>query len=127
MLFRSDVAVPVTALAALLEEIRAAISAIAPSAEFVGFGHLAEGNVHVNVLGAPEAARSAITERVLDAAIRLGGTVSAEHGIGVAKVDWLERTKGADHVRALRAVKSALDPAGIMNPGVLLPRRVAPA
>ena len=97
----------------------------APNESGVSMGHL-----HLNVLprspAEVEEARRRYVE-LAERAVSLGGTVSAEHGIGVAKVDWLERTKGADHVRALRAVKSALDPAGIMNPGVLLPRRVAPA
>ncbi len=58
---------------------------------------------------------------MLSTAIELGGTISAEHGIGVAKAEWLERLKGPAHVAALRAIKHALDPGGLLNPGVLLP------
>ena len=113
-----DVAVPVRRLAELITAVQSTVAAIA-GAELIAFGHLAEGNVHVNVLGAA-GAEAEVTESVLSAAIELGGTISAEHGIGVAKVDWLERVKGPEVVSALRAVKRALDPAGVLNPGVLL-------
>lgn len=115
-----DVAVPVIDLDRIVRAARTAVRDHAPRAELVVFGHLAEGNVHVNVLDAGDAAND-IRSAVLRAAVDLGGTVSAEHGIGVAKVDWLERAKGSAHVAALRAIKHALDPHGVLNPGVLLP------
>jgi FAD/FMN-containing dehydrogenase len=114
-----DVAVPVQHLDRLHRRVRVAIERLVPTARLVVFGHLAEGNLHVNVLGAGEAA-DALKDEVLTAAIELGGTISAEHGIGVAKVEWLERLHGPAHVAVLRAVKSALDPQGLLNPGVLL-------
>jgi FAD/FMN-containing dehydrogenase len=115
-----DVAVPVQRLDKLVRRVHQVVDAIA-GAELIVFGHLAEGNVHVNVLGASEHT-DAITDAVLQSAIDLGGTISAEHGIGVAKVHWLERLKGADTVAALGSVKRALDPQGLLNPGVLYPR-----
>jgi len=113
-----DVAVPVQHLDRLLRRVTAAVPA---GAQLVVFGHLAEGNVHVNVLGAGEAAPH-VREAVLSAAIELGGTISAEHGIGVAKADWLERLKGPAAYAVLRGIKQALDPNGLLNPGVLFPR-----
>ena len=82
------------------------------------FGHLAEANLHVNVLGAadPEAA----ADRVLRLVAAAGGSISAEHGIGRAKTRWLPLTRSAAELAAMRAVKTALDPTGILNPGVLL-------
>jgi len=115
-----DVAVPVQRLDQLVEGVRRLVAQLAPGAELIVFGHLAEGNVHVNVLGAGEAAHD-VREAVLEAAIHLGGTISAEHGIGVAKADWLVRLKGPEAVAVLRAVKYALDPTGMLNPGVLYP------
>lgn len=112
-----DVAVPVQHLDRLLRRVRADVPA---GAEAVVFGHLAEGNVHVNVLGAGEAA-GPLRDRILAAAIELGGTISAEHGIGVAKADWLERLKGPAAFSALSAIKAALDPTNLLNPGVLFP------
>ncbi|MFZ4720226.1 MAG: FAD-binding oxidoreductase [Ilumatobacteraceae bacterium] len=113
-----DVAVPVHRLDELVARVRDVVADI-EGAELVVFGHLAEGNLHVNVLGATGQAAD-VTESVLSIAIQLGGTISAEHGIGVAKAAWLERLKGPAAVAALRAVKRALDPQGILNPGVLL-------
>jgi FAD/FMN-containing dehydrogenase len=116
-----DVAVPVHRLAELMSFVESMVASI-HGAELIAFGHLAEGNVHVNVLGAgDEVAR--VTESVLQQAIDLGGTISAEHGIGVAKVAWLERVKGPAAVAAMRAVKDALDPEHTLNPGVLFPTR----
>ena len=114
-----DVAVPVTALAELVRVTRAAV-ADSPGAKLVVFGHLAEGNLHINILGAGDRAPY-LTEVVLQTAIDLDGTISAEHGIGVAKAQWLERLKGPAAMTAMRSVKRALDPTGVFNPGVLLP------
>lgn len=115
-----DVAVPVMNLDRLVRAVRSGIRDHAPGARLIVFGHLAEGNLHVNVLDAGEAT-ALLKDLVLQTAIDLGGTISAEHGIGVAKVDWLERLHGPAHVAALRAIKHALDPQGLLNPGVLLP------
>lgn len=112
-----DVAVPLDRLDELVTRVRAVVAEL-PGAELIVFGHLAEGNLHVNVLGAIDRAAE-ITESVLSTTIELGGTISAEHGIGVAKVQWLERLKGPETLAALRAIKHALDPAGTLNPGVL--------
>jgi FAD/FMN-containing dehydrogenase len=87
--------------------------------EAVLFGHLAESNLHVNVLGAAD--EEAVTDRVLRLVAAAGGSISAEHGIGRAKTRWLHLTRSPAELAAMRAVKRALDPAGILNPGVLLP------
>ena len=113
-----DVAVPVAALPELVERTRELLRRLAPSARLVAFGHLAEGNLHLNVLNAGDAS-TAITDAVLRTVIELGGTISAEHGVGVAKTAWVSRVKGEAAAGVLRAVKHALDPAGILNPGVL--------
>ena len=94
-------------------------AALPEGARLYAFGHLAEGNLHLNVLGAGDDA-AAITERPRPGR-RLGGTVSAEHGIGVAKVAWLERVKGPAAASALLAIKHALDPTGILNPRRAVP------
>jgi len=88
------------------------------------YGHVGDGNLHVNVLGpAPE--DEATDAAVLELVLELGGSISAEHGIGVAKVAWLVRDRGEQTVAAMRAIKTAWDPAGILNPGVLFPPRGA--
>lgn len=112
-----DVAVPLHRLDGFVRDVREMVAGI-DGAELVVFGHLAEGNLHVNVLGATGRGAE-VTEFVLGTAIALGGTISAEHGIGVAKTEWLARLKGAEAMATLRAVKHALDPAGMLNPGVM--------
>ena len=106
---------------ARLDELLAAVRAsiVAHGGRLVPFGHLAEGNVHVNVLDAGDA--DAITADVLGAAAGLGGTISAEHGVGVAKARWLHLVRTPAELAAMTAVKHALDPAGLLNTGVLSP------
>ena len=120
-----DVAVPVARLAAFATEVREAISTVAADASVYLYGHAADGNLHVNVVGPPPEDES-VDGAVLELAIAMGGTISAEHGIGVAKVAWLERDRGAADVAAMRAIKRALDPTWILNPGVLLPAEGRP-
>ena len=110
-----DVAVPVAVLAQLIAKARAAVDR--HGGQLVTFGHLAEGNVHLNVLEPGDA--EAINAEVLTAAADLGGTISAEHGIGVAKADWLHLIRSPAELAASAAVKRALDPNGLLNPGVL--------
>jgi FAD/FMN-containing dehydrogenase len=83
------------------------------------FGHLGDGNVHVNVLGG-EAEDERVDDAVLGLALECGGTISAEHGVGVAKARWLERARGHAEVEAMRRIKRALDPEGLLNPGAVL-------
>jgi FAD/FMN-containing dehydrogenase len=113
-----DVAVSVTRLAAFMDGLGEAVRRVAPDASVITYGHIADGNMHVTVLGPPPEDEAA-DDAVLQLAIDHGGTISAEHGIGIAKVHWLERDRGAADVAAMRAIKNALDPGGLLNPGVL--------
>ena len=117
---KADVTLPLSELAAFVARVESTVTAVAPGSTTLVFGHLADGNLHVNVIGPP-----AEDDRVLDAVLgldaRAGGSVSAEHGIGIAKRDWIVRQRGESAVEAMRAIKVALDPDGILNPGVLLP------
>lgn len=120
-----DVAVPVGALARFVAELPGVVSAVAAEARTILFGHVAEGNVHVNVVGAPDTSAGGapgpqpVTEAVLRRVAAEGGSISAEHGVGVAKVAWVGLSRTAADIAAMRAVKAALDPAGRLNPGVL--------
>jgi len=113
-----DVSVPMARYAELVERAPVAVAAVAADARTVSYGHVADGNLHVNVLG-PAPDDEAVDAAVLELVLELGGSVSAEHGIGVAKVDWLVRDRGEATVAAMRAIKDAWDPRGILNPGVL--------
>jgi len=114
-----DVGVPLGRLAEFAAAVPGLVAACEPSAQAILFGHLGDGNVHVNVVGA-DPADERIDEAVLRLAASLGGTVSAEHGVGVAKARWLALARSDADLAAMRAVKAALDPAGILNPGVVL-------
>jgi FAD/FMN-containing dehydrogenase len=115
-----DVGVPLDRLAAFAAAVPGAVAAAAPGARAILFGHLADGNVHVNVLGAPPD-DDAVDEAVLRLCAAHGGTISAEHGVGVAKARWLGLVRGEAELRAMAAIKHALDPAGLLNPGAVLP------
>jgi FAD/FMN-containing dehydrogenase len=99
-----------------------------PGARVVAFGHLGDGNIHFNVLPPPdaddrlwvEAHGQPVTGFVHDLVAAARGSISAEHGIGQLKRDELARTSSPALLAAQRAIKAALDPAGIMNPGKLL-------
>jgi FAD/FMN-containing dehydrogenase len=114
-----DVAVPLPALADCVAALPKTIAAACPAARPILFGHVNEGNLHVNVLDALDRA-----EQVEDAVLRLvssyGGSISAEHGVGRAKRDWLELSRSPAEIAMMRSIKQALDPRGLLNPGVLL-------
>ncbi|MCU1487827.1 MAG: linked oxidase domain protein [Actinomycetia bacterium] len=115
-----DVTLPLPELSSFVDDVRAAVAAVAPGARVVLFGHVADGNIHVNVVG-PPAEDDAVDDTVLRLVAERGGSISAEHGIGTAKKRWLHLARSDAEVAAFRALKHALDPAGILNPNVLLP------
>ena len=116
-----DVSVPPRRHAVFESELRAVLSAGFPTARVVTYGHLAEGNSHVNLLGLPEAAAEDATDAVLRLVVEHGGSISAEHGIGRAKRAWLPLARSAADIAAMQAIKRALDPGCVFSPGVLLP------
>lgn len=114
-----DVGVPMARLAEFAHRVPGVVAAHAPGARTILFGHLGDGNVHVNVLG-PEPGDEAVDIAVLELAAECGGTISAEHGVGVAKAAHLELVRSEGELDAMRAIKRALDPDGLLNPGVVL-------
>jgi FAD/FMN-containing dehydrogenase len=117
-----DVTLPTTALAPFIEQVPAVVHDADRRATAWLFGHVADGNVHVNVTGV-DADDETVDERVLVFAADHGGSISAEHGIGTAKRAWLHLNRSEAEIGAFRSIKAALDPAGILNPHVLLPAR----
>jgi FAD/FMN-containing dehydrogenase len=115
-----DVAVPLTAFTEFAAALPGAVAAVAPEARTILFGHVNEGNLHVNVLGALEQ-DEAVSDAVLRLVASYGGSISAEHGVGRAKVGWLSLSRSETEITLMRAVKHAVDPAGLLNPGVLFP------
>lgn len=124
--YKNDVSVRVAAMPAFLAESQALLAREYPEFDVVWFGHVGDGNLHINVLrpdGMDNAAFVARCERVtrLLAEIlqRHGGSISAEHGIGLVKKDYLWSTRSAAEVEVMRGIRRVLDPHGIMNPGKL--------
>ncbi|HEY3953486.1 MAG TPA: FAD-binding oxidoreductase [Streptosporangiaceae bacterium] len=119
---KMDIAVPLARIAEFRAGLDAAVRAAARGGQpprVFAFGHIGAGNLHVNVLG-PDPADGAVDEAVMRLAAAHGGTISAEHGIGRAKARLLHLSRSPAEISAMRAVKTALDPAGLLNPGVLL-------
>lgn len=113
-----DVTVPLPRLADFVVEILASVE---PFGRVFIFGHLGDGNLHVNVSGLDARKFEEVEEIVLRAVQVRGGSISAEHGIGIAKKKYLHLSRSAVEIMAMRNIKRALDPDGILNPHVLLP------
>ncbi|WP_338549020.1 FAD-binding oxidoreductase [Roseovarius phycicola] len=121
-----DISVPLSVVSDFIARGNEAIAALGPY-RVNCFGHLGDGNLHYNVFapmgemrGAYVAQRDAVKRTVHDLVHQMGGSVSAEHGVGRLKVEDLERYGDPAKLSAMRAIKAALDPRGIMNPGVIL-------
>lgn len=123
-----DISVPVEAMPRFMVEAAAACDARFPGSRASGFGHLGDGNIHFHVR-APKGVDASrwfadeapvVTRFVDDLVVAVGGSISAEHGIGQMKLSELERLSSPARMAALRSIKGAMDPHGIMNPGKLV-------
>jgi FAD/FMN-containing dehydrogenase len=124
---KHDVSLPISALARFIAETDAQLERAFPGVRLVTFGHLGDGNLHYNVSPPPgEPAErllgqlDAVNRIVHDQTARMGGSISAEHGLGQLRRDEIRRYKSPVELELMRRVKAALDPRGIMNPGKLL-------
>ncbi len=115
-----DVSVPHSELAAFSAAVEDLVARIAPGARLVLFGHAGDGNLHVNVVGHDPAHERRIVTEVLNLVSEHHGSISAEHGIGIDKRDFLGLSRSPAEIDTFRRLKSALDPHNILNPGVLL-------
>ncbi len=122
-----DISVPLNQIPTLLKRGETLIAKIAPGARMVAFGHMGDGNIHFNFSQPVDMdteaylrARGEVNQAVYDLVGELGGSISAEHGIGLFKVERLARIKPPVEMAMMRSVKRVLDPLGIMNPGKVL-------
>jgi len=122
-LITNDVALPVDGIVAFLDRVQARLAAVDADATSMTVGHLGDGNLHLVVWPSRDesALIEAIRETVEAEAVAAGGSFSAEHGIGVAKLGAMQRHKDEAALATMRAIKAALDPHGIMNPGKVIP------
>ena len=124
---KHDVSVPVSRVGEFLVAAEAAVLRQMPDVRTVAFGHVGDGNIHFN-LSQPKqwtaeaflAERERLAKVVYDVVDSCGGSISAEHGIGQAKREDLVHYRGETEIKLMRAIKSALDPANIMNPGKVI-------
>ncbi len=119
-----DISVPVSRIPAFLETTEAALKALIPASEIIAFGHVGDGNLHYSVCQSNDAETlieatqsEQITQIVHDMTMAHDGSISAEHGVGRMKRDALETIRSPAATATMKAIKSALDPQGIMNPG----------
>ena len=125
---KHDISLPVSAIPGFVAEMDAALARYMPGIQVIDFGHLGDGNLHYNVQAPAGVApadflsthEAAINERVYDAVQRLGGSISAEHGIGRLKREELAQRKDPTALTLMRAIKRALDPLNLLNPGRVL-------
>jgi FAD/FMN-containing dehydrogenase len=124
---KHDISVPVASIPAFIAEANRAVTALVPGARPLPFGHVGDGNIHYNITQPPGADKAAFMARedevqdlVFSIVLKYGGSISAEHGIGIAKRARLPLVKDRTAIELMRAIKQTLDPNGILNPGKVL-------
>ena len=122
---KHDIAVPIASMQEFLKRCEEQLRALEPDARPVIFGHVGDGNLHYNLtvsaeVAADESRVTRVTTTIYDLVAELGGTFSAEHGIGARKREHLEHYRGTEEVELMRRLKGTLDPLGILNPGKVI-------
>ena len=126
--YKNDLSVKVSDVPGFLERMDQLMKEICPDFEVVWYGHIGDGNLHMNILKPAslsltefESRSHEISEKTYALTEATGGSISAEHGIGILKQPWLARTRSQAEIAFMQKIKSVFDPAGIFNPGKLLP------
>jgi len=126
--YKNDLAVRISDVPAFLDDVDRAVGRVYPDFEICWFGHIGDGNVHLNILKPPGLTVAAFYERcdamsqeLFKLVAARGGSISAEHGVGMLKREFLKFSRSAAEIGIMRAIKETLDPNGVMNPGKLLP------
>ena len=126
--YKNDISVTVSQVPAFLREIDAIVGEHYPDFEIVWFGHIGDGNLHLNILK-PDAMPkeeffakcASVNQWVFDIVQKYNGSISAEHGVGMTKRDYLQYSRSPEEIAIMQAVKAVFDPNGIMNPGKIFP------
>ena len=122
--YKNDLSVHVSKMPAFLKQIDELVNARYPNFEIVWFGHIGDGNVHLNILKPDDLDKDTFYQQCHDVSAEIfelietfGGSVSAEHGVGMIKKDFLGYSRSEAEIALMRQLKQVFDPAGIMNPG----------
>ena len=125
--YKNDLSVTISKVPEFISRLQARLSEICPDYDVLCYGHIGDGNVHLNILRPQSESEQSFEGRcheITDALSRLagdmGGSASAEHGIGILKAPWLETSRSGPEIEMMKGVKAVFDPAGIFNPGKLL-------
>jgi FAD/FMN-containing dehydrogenase len=128
--YKNDISVRIGAIQDFMQDMQAIFAREYPSFDVVWFGHIGDGNLHINVIKPADLADDAfinqcehVTRLLSDTLAAYGGSISAEHGIGLVKKKYLAGTRSLAEIEIMRGIKRALDPAGIMNPGKLFDKQ----
>jgi len=124
---KHDISVPISRIPVFITRSAAAVEAVSPGARPYPFGHVGDGNIHYNI-SQPQgiksaeflAKQSALNDAILDIVHDLGGSFSAEHGVGLLKTGMIPRYKGQVALELMRSIKKAIDPHNRMNPGKVI-------
>jgi FAD/FMN-containing dehydrogenase len=126
--YKNDLSVRVSRVPEFLSRMDDLVATVCPDFEVVWYGHIGDGNLHMNLIAPEGLSREQfehrtheISEQTYTLTEALGGSISAEHGLGLLKQPWLHRVRSAEEIAVMRGLKAVLDPNGIMNPGKLLP------
>lgn len=126
--YKNDISVKVSQVPSLIQEIDALVQAAYPEFEIVWYGHIGDGNMHLNILKPASWQKQdffkeckRVSEFVFEVIEKYQGSISAEHGLGLLKKDFLHYTRSADEITYMKAMKKVFDPNGIMNPGKVIP------
>jgi FAD/FMN-containing dehydrogenase len=127
-LHKNDISVPVPAVPAFIKDLKQSVEAAYEGLTVAVFGHVGDGNLHVNVLKTTEISDSEFWDRchesdrvIFETVKRFRGSISAEHGVGLLKRDFIHYSRTPQELELMRGIKRVFDPAGIMNPGKVLP------
>ncbi len=126
--YKNDISVTVAQVPAFLHDIDAIVEANYPDFEVVWFGHIGDGNLHLNILKPENLSKdeffakcATVNQWVFETVQKYNGSISAEHGVGMTKRDYLGYSRSAEEVVYMKAIKAVFDPNGIMNPGKIFP------
>ncbi|HYQ38885.1 MAG TPA: FAD-binding oxidoreductase [Pseudomonas sp.] len=126
--YKNDISVTVSRVPAFLKEIDAIVGEHYPDFEIIWFGHIGDGNLHLNILKPDAMAKeeffakcATVNKWVFETVQKYNGSISAEHGVGMTKRDYLGYSRSPEEIAVMQAIKAVFDPNGIMNPGKIFP------